>query len=129
MDTPFDASRARLFGHFLVDEGLVARTTVVRALGVQQTRQTPLGQLAIQHGFLDVHQVFETLGIESENPHRLFGEIACDLGHLTARQVERLIELQKGTRPPLGEILVEFGSLDEDALAQHLADYHATVSC
>ena len=120
------AVATRRFGHFLVDRDLVPQTALVRALGIQQTRQTPLGQLAIQHGFLDVAQVFEILGAEAEEPQKLFGEIARELGHLTSGQIERLIELQKASRPPVGEILVELGILDADDLEALLEEFHAT---
>jgi hypothetical protein len=116
------------FGEYLFEREIVPRSALRRALGIQRVRQTPFGQLAILHALLNVHQVFEILGVEAETPHRVFGEIAQELGHLTHKQVDRILELQLETRPSLGEILVEMGIISAEDLARHLSEFEGALT-
>jgi type IV pilus assembly protein PilB len=53
----------------------------------------------------------------------LLGEVLVARGVVTQEQVETALIRQAGTGKRLGEVLVEFGALDERALVGELADY------
>ncbi|HID78525.1 MAG TPA: hypothetical protein EYP56_21355 [Planctomycetaceae bacterium] len=54
----------------------------------------------------------------------LFGETAVELGYLTDRDVQPLIEIQETSRPRLGEILVDMGKLTTQQRDEWLEKFH-----
>jgi hypothetical protein len=67
------------------------------------------GILAVRHGALRPDQLQLLLQAQVEDPHTPLGELARRRGFLTARQVRRLLEIQRSG--PIDPDLTTFGSL------------------
>ena len=116
-----------LFGEFLLGQGLVKEDELVSALDEQQQNKMPMGQMAVQKGFLDSKDLFKVL---TEQRRRVrdandFGRIAMEMGVLKEEQVEVLVEEQNTTNELLGNLLVSKGILPREKLVQVLRDYNA----
>jgi hypothetical protein len=61
--------------------------------------------------------------IEQPQIKKPFGEIAVAEGFLSVEQVDRLLELQKKTAVPLGEVLVQLQLLDFELVLMNLEEY------
>ncbi len=114
------------FGDFLVTEGRATQDEIARALAEQRRRQVPLGLLAI-HGCVlqpdDVHRVLKAQTLR--RTWLRFGELALQMQMLDEEQVDRLLQQQSGSRPRLGQVLVENGVLDDDQLNTQLRAFHS----
>lgn len=110
------------FGAYLVEQGLVLRQQLERALKRQLENLVPLGRLAVEEGTLSPEQVAELRRIQMDDDRRL-GEIALDLRWLTREDLRRLLDLQRARQPRLGEILVTMGALSREAMEGALTRY------
>ena len=115
-----------LFGEFLLSQELVQEEDLVAALDEQQQNKMPMGQMAVQKGFMDSKDLFRVL---TEQRKRLqdnndFGQIALEMGLLNERQVGELVESQSSANAKLGSILVEKGVLPQEKLIRVLRDYN-----
>ncbi len=119
-----------LFGEFLMEEGLVKEDDLVAALNIQQQSKMPLGQMAVQKGFMDSKALFKVLTAQRKKTGDAsdFGSIALEMGLLNEQQVGELIGLQSSNRELLGNILVEKGVLQRDRLVHILRDYNLKCS-
>ena len=116
--------RQRL-GEYLIEHGLATPTDVVRALEIQASRRTPLGEICIQEGVLNVADVLEVLNRQVGTPHERFGEIALSEGLLTKEQLNIVQIIQKIFTQPLGDVLAEIGVIDKDRLASIIEAFEA----
>ncbi len=110
------------FGAYLVEQGLVLRRQLERALERQLENMVPLGRLAVEEGALTPEQVAELRRIQMGDDRRL-GELALDRQWLTREDLRRLLDLQRARQPRLGEILVAMGALSREAMEAALARY------
>jgi hypothetical protein len=119
-----------LFGEFLLGQGLVKEDELVSALDEQQQNKMPMGQMAVQKGFLDSKALFKVLTEQRKRVRDAndFGRIALEMGVLKQEQVEALVEEQNTTNELLGNLLVSKGILPREKLVQVLRDYNAVCS-
>lgn len=103
-----------LLGEFLIQEGLVTSEALNKALERQTRDQIPLGQLAVQKGFLSNEKVHQILTIQrkAQDGSGKFGKVALEEGLLTQEKLNQLLNEQSEKTELLGNILV-----DEKALA------------
>lgn len=114
------------FGDYLVTEGLATQDGIARALAEQRRRQVPLGLLAIHSGVLDPDDVHRLLKAQTLRRTWIrFGELAVQMRMLEPEQVTQLLQQQVGSRPRLGQILIENGVLGSDQLASLLRGFHS----
>ncbi len=100
----------------LVRSGLVTADDYVDALGRREEERLPLGQLAIEEGLLGVRQVLDVIRTQHHQPGQRFGEVAVEMGYLTAAEVAALLVVQQQRQRPLIDYLVELGHISyEDA--------------
>jgi hypothetical protein len=114
----------KLFGQFLVDEGLITPRQLKDVEDHTYYVHRALGELAVKHGMLTLEQCAQVLERQAWTD-RFFGEICVREGLLTPAQVERLLELQRGLHSRVGEVLIELGHLREKQLEEALARYRA----
>jgi hypothetical protein len=89
----------------------------VQAAAVARRQARPLiGELAIKHRQLTIHQVFQILG-EQATTGEPFGEAAVRMRLLDAKGLNELLGLQTSVTPQLSEVLVEQGVLTPDDVA------------
>ena len=118
-----------LFGEYLLEQGLVEEGDLVSALDEQHKNKMPLGQMAVQKGFLDSKALFKVLTEQRKKTREAndFGSIALELGLISQQQVDELVESQNTTNELLGTILVEEGVLPREKLVQALREYNLKV--
>jgi hypothetical protein len=116
-----------LFGEFLLGQGLVKEDDLICVLDEQQKNKMPLGQMAVQKGFMDSKSLFKVLTEQRKRVRDAndFGQIALEMGMLEKDQVEALVESQNTTNELVGNILVTKGLLSREQLVQMLREYDA----
>jgi hypothetical protein len=116
-----------LFGEYLLEQGLVQEQDLVTALDEQHKNKLPLGQMAVQKGFIDAKSLFKVLTEQRKKTREAndFGSIALEMGFLNQDQVDELVGSQNTTNDLLGSILVAGGVLPREKLVQALREYNA----
>jgi hypothetical protein len=100
------------FGEFLIAEGRVSGDQIGLSLAEQKRRQIPIGLLAMHSGLLNSSEVHRVLRAQSHRrAWRRFGDVAQEMGLLSAVEVKTLLSRQHRTRPRIGQILVEQGAI------------------
>jgi hypothetical protein len=117
------------FSDYLLDHKLVTKEGMSQALKIQQRTRPPLGQLAIDRGWLTRQNIF-TIVTEQANPKtkgNRFGEIAIALGFLAEAQVSDLVMAQNHPSTFIGEILISKGMLTKKQLIRALWEYNQVL--
>jgi len=112
----------QFFGQFLLEKGLITPAQLLSAIDIQKISNIPLGQLAVQCGFVDEKSV-KLINLEQQRADLLFGELAVSMGYMTQCQIIKLFDIQKDKRKLFGEIIVEQGFITPVQLAQQLASH------
>jgi DNA repair exonuclease SbcCD ATPase subunit len=140
------ALQARLVGALVVDRGLVTEEQLERALEIQAATEELLGEILVnEFGVSRVElasilaeqwaeleretarqspvAASEEAAEEDETPQRRrIGEIFVERGFVTQTELEHALDVQRGSGRPLGEVLIELGSLSRMDLASSLAE-------
>ncbi len=111
------------FGEFLVNKGIVEENAVLDALNFQRKEGIPVGKIALKEKMLTWKQIYQVLNAQFDTTKR-FGEVAIELGFLVEEEVNRLLEIQKKLRLPLGKILVKLEKIDDETLDRELTNYY-----
>ncbi len=109
----------KLFGQFLLEEGIIDPEQLYEALRYQQENNKVLGELARDEGILSAQQVGEVLDWQLCED-RDFGEAALEMGLLDSDQLGNLLRIQRERRVYLGDALVALGALDEQRMKSEL---------
>lgn len=113
------------FGEFLVKKGLIAEGDVLRALETQLRSRIPLGQLALQRGWITPAQLLSVLLAQktAAPPPKLFGQTAVELGMLSQAQVDEILKIQNESHTLIGNVLVSRGLMTGEDLKRYLREY------
>ena len=111
-----------LLGEFLLQKNVIDEAALLGALDEQQRRKCFLGTLGVQEGLLSVSDVLRVVNAQIGD-RRSFGAVAIGLGALDEDGIDRLLALQRASVEPLGELLVERGSLEAGKLQEMLDEY------
>jgi hypothetical protein len=118
---------ARFFGEYLVQKGVIDSSTLVSAL-IEQMRGLPLTSQVIQeHKLLssdNLMKIFHEQQAHGED----FISASKKLGLWTEALSQTVNEELKKVRVPIGEILIQRGSLDLKTLTKSLDDFLAQAS-
>ena len=116
-----------IFGEYLVEQNIIQKKDLDRALEIQKTDRVPLGQLAMQKGLIDNKQLFRILSRQRklEEKSKNFGKLAVEMEYLSREQVEELLEQQTHTNRLLGEILVSQGLVPQVELIKALKNFRS----
>jgi hypothetical protein len=65
-----------------------------------EPRDKRFGVIAVEKGFINKEQLFEALTVQAEenleqNTHRLIGVILHELGYITVKQIEEILEFMR----------------------------------
>lgn len=106
------APPVRLFGQYLIDQGVIEQADLDEALGLMRATNLTLGDLAVERGWVTRHEAEEINRLQRCIDGR-WGEIALTLGvgQLTAESIEELRWEQQSTNLRLTDALVELGLL------------------
>jgi adsorption protein B len=118
----------RLFGDFLVEEGLLTRGQLAQALRCQRRSYARLGDLLVRHGLVTDEQLKAAL--ERYQPGRQpLGEFLVASGALRRESLLEVLERQRAGLRPLGQVLSDEGILPPDAVHEALeARFDAPLS-
>lgn len=116
------------FGFDLVDEGLVSPDALCNAMRRQMRFRRPIGQLAIDAGYMTMRDVYEVLALQHETG-RPFGKLAIELGFLSREDLGLMMLQQNAEVPDLEESLVATGGIEADVLRLWLEAYRMRISC
>lgn len=83
----------RIFGEFLLEQGLISEDKLREALEYQQNVRVKMGLIAVSEKLLSTEQA-ERINKKQALEDKRFGDIAVEQGYLTESQVERLLKLQ-----------------------------------
>lgn len=119
--------KAPRFGQFLVNNGIVDESAVFEALVIQEARQESISSIAIRKNYLTVRQTMTVYNHLPDTIH-CFADLALELEFLNKEKLQKLLDMQRQTRPKLGEILVEMGKMDNRTLEAMLKKFHSMVA-
>jgi len=111
----------RLFGQYLVEEGVIRAPDVAEALDLMRLVNSPVGEIAVGEGLLSDAQVQTILDAQRRIDERFF-ELAASMG-LGGAQLESLCAEQAVENLRFGDALVEVGAVTSTALEEHLRIY------
>ncbi len=115
--------RPRLFGQYLVEEGVVEQSDVREALALMRLVNSPVGEIAIGEGLLSAAQVDRILD-EQRRVDGHFFELAASLG-FASRALKSLCSVQAVDNLRFGDALVEIDAITSTSLEEHLQAYDA----
>ena len=115
------------FGLYLVEKGTISAMQFVKALRKQHSELVPVGELAVERGFLTTRQVFAVLRLQTSLPPEPFGETAVRQGVLTRNQLAELLMDQSDRKRALSEILIEQEVLSQQECEVELAAFRRSL--
>lgn len=114
-------------GQFLVQQGVITREELDRALEHQRLANRRLGEMAVEREFieiLDAERVYAEQGFR-DLP---FGELAVEMGLMRRADLDELLFLQSVHSARLGEVLLKLGIIDKARHASLLERFFAARS-
>lgn len=114
----------KFFGQFLVEQSIVSRDALIKAIDLQDQKNLKLGEMAVDMGFITQADIERAHNAQMSKDMRL-GDLLVEMGFLTLTQLNDVITRQKNTHLYIGEALVQIGALNSESLQKHLADFKA----
>jgi hypothetical protein len=99
------------FGIYLVEQRVISPEQFCGLVKIQQESMTTLASIAVRKNALSIRQVSTILDLHSENPEKLFGDIALELNLIDRAQLNQLLHAQQATCPSIRQLLIECGLL------------------
>lgn len=116
--------RARLFGHFLVEQGVLAAEALDEALALMNASNATVGELAVARGLMTNAEADEVNRLQRHVDGR-FGELAIllGIGGMTPQHLDALCWEQESTNIRLSDALVELGYINPTELEDWLREF------
>ncbi len=105
----------RRLGEMLLEDGIISGEGLEQALKYAKEKMTPLGRTLLDLGLVEE----STLAVYLE---RQLGESLVERNILNHDQLEDVYSRSQANNEPLGRILVRLGYVDDDELAQIMAE-------
>ncbi len=110
-------------GEILIKRGFITPEQLARGVEVQKnTPFIPLGQILTQLGFLTRETL--NLSLDSHRKRLPLGEVLIRKNILDRRMIDHALAISKKEMVPLGRVLINLRYLQEDHLAQAIADQY-----
>jgi CheY-specific phosphatase CheX len=109
----------KFFGQFLVENDLVSRKALLKAIDLQEQVNLKLGEMAISIGYATKADIDRSHNVQLSKDTRL-GDLLVEMGILNLKQLDDIVTRQKNTHLYIGEALVRVGALSSDQLQEHL---------
>jgi len=110
------------FGQYLVENGIVTRDVLVKAIELQERTNLSFGDTAVKMGFLSREDA-ERINLAQRSEDMRIGDLSVKMGLLTEDQVLAILAQQKKNHLYIGEALVRVGGLTAEDLPVHLARF------
>lgn len=117
----------QLFGHYLLNKGLITAEQLGAALEAKNNTNVRLGAMAIDAGLMTAEQV-DAVHEEQKHVDKRLGDIAVEMGFISRDDVESLFAKQKTANVVLGQALIDLGYLTNQQFADALNDYKTNAS-
>lgn len=114
----------KFFGQYLVENNLVSREILLKAIELQDEKNLKLGEMALSMGYITEKDIERAHNAQMSKDMKL-GDLLVDMGILTLTQLDDVITRQKNTHLYIGEALVQVGAISTDQLLQHLKAFKA----
>ena len=112
----------KFFGQFLVENSLVTRDDLLKAIDLQDDKNLKLGEMAVSMGYVTQADIERAHDAQMSKDMKL-GDLLVEMELLTLNQLNDVITRQKNTHLYIGEALVLVGALDNDQLQKHLGEF------
>ncbi len=112
------------FGEYLVEQGLIESDHRDDALAIQDAVNQKLGIMATMDDILTVTQVYTILD-EQRSTKLPFGQVARTLNLIDEEHLEKLLDRQNELWMRVGEILVGLGYIEYDRMETELEEFCA----
>ena len=112
---PLDDGQVMHFGEYLVRENILSAHQILKALDEQRKRRKFIPLLLVELGMMDDHRALKLCTISNEE-HK---------GIISQQQSNRIRIARDKSGPPLGQLLVEMGFIDEQTCYENLKLYEA----
>ncbi len=109
----------KFFGQFLVENNLVSREALLKAIELQEQKNLKFGEMAISTGYVTKEEIERAHNVQLSKDLKL-GDVLVEMGILTLRQLDDIVTRQQNTHLYIGEALVQIGALSSDQLHGHL---------
>ena len=114
----------KFFGQFLVENNLVSRESLLKAIELQEEKNLKFGEMAMSMGYVTQADIERAHNAQMTKDLKL-GDLLVEMGVLTLDQMNEVFTRQKNTHLYIGEALVLVGALDSDQLLRYLQDFKA----
>jgi CheY-specific phosphatase CheX/uncharacterized protein YlaN (UPF0358 family) len=114
----------KFFGQFLMEEGVISRETLLKAIELQESANLKFGEIALSLGILKETDIIQVHDAQRTEDFR-FGDMAVKLGLITEEQMKQILTKQKNSHLYIGEALVKIGGLNEEDLHRYLSKFKA----
>ena len=115
----------KFFGQFLIDEKVITKLDLLRAIELQEKTNLRFGDLVVEMGLMTREQI--TLTHRAQRHEDLqFGDMAVKMGFLSTNQVQQVLKKQHREHLYIGEALVELEAITKAKLDFHLNEFKQT---
>lgn len=114
----------KFFGQYLVENNIVTRDALLKAIDLQEQKNLKLGEMAVSMGHITQADIERAHNAQMSKDMKL-GDLLVEMGFLTLNQLNDVIVRQKNTHLYIGEALVLVGALTNDSLKQELDNFKA----
>lgn len=117
------------FGCFLIEIKLIDENDLLEALDYQLNHRMPAGKVAVIRGDLTPRQVLEVLRRQEEVlEYRSFGVVAVQLGYLSEKKVNAILEHQRMFRESLSMALLSLKKIKKEDMRRALEEFERQES-
>lgn len=114
----------KFFGQYLVEQGIVSRDALLKAIELQEQKNLKMGEMAVEMGYATQADIDRAHNAQLTKDLRL-GDMLVEMGILTLNQLNEVITRQKNTHLYIGEALVLINALTSSQLQQQLEAFKA----
>lgn len=109
----------KFFGQFLVENNIVSREALLKAIDLQERKNVKFGEMALSLGLVTSDDIERAHNAQMSRDMKL-GDLLMEMGILTQSQMNDIVTRQKNCHLYIGEALVQTGALSSDQLQNHL---------
>lgn len=117
----------KFFGQFLVEQGIISRDILVKAIALQESRNKSIGDIVQELGFMKEAEVVKVNQAQRTVDLR-FGDLAVKMGLLTDEQMKKALARQAESHMYIGNAIVQVGGLKPEELQRYLDEFKADQS-
>lgn len=114
------------FGCFLIKKKLIDENDLLEVLDYQFNHRMPIGKVAVIRGDLTPMQVLDILRRQEELPeYHSFGDVAVQLGYLSEKRINAILEHQRMFRESLSHTLAGLKKIKEEDIRRAQEEFES----